>query len=86
LLEDPPPSAMAELVSHATSVVRTGDWLRLEISEESEVPKVLQIVLRHGTRIVSLSPVKKSLEDYFLAQVSASEGTTKDKAVPLPAR
>ena len=86
LLEDPPPSAMAELAPHATSVVRTGDLVRLEISEESEVAKALQIALRHGTKIISLSPVKKSLEDYFLAKVGASEGTPKDKAVPLPAR
>lgn len=86
LLEDPTPTAMAELSAHAASVVRTGDRVRLEICEESEVPKILQVVLRHGVRIVSLSPVKKSLEDFFLAKVGASPGATKDEALPLPAR
>lgn len=86
LLEDPTPTAMAELSSHATSIVRTGDRVRLEISGESEVPKVLQIALRHGIKIVSLSPVKMSLEDYFLARIGASPGSTKNQAVALPAQ
>jgi len=84
LLEDPAPAAMAELQPHAASVVRTGDWVRLEIPEEHEVPKILEIALRHGVRVVSLSPVKMSLEDFFLAKVSASRDATKEEAVPLP--
>jgi ABC-2 type transport system ATP-binding protein len=86
VLEDPTPTALVELASHATSIIRTGDRVRLEISEESKVPMVLQIALRHGARIISLSPVKMSLEDYFLAKVGASPGSTKDEAVALPAR
>lgn len=80
VLEDPAPAALAELASHAASIVRTGARVRLEISEESEVPKALQIALQHGVRVVSLSPVKRSLEDYFLAKVAASPGSPTPSA------
>jgi ABC-2 type transport system ATP-binding protein len=86
LLEDPGPTALTELAPHAASIVRTGDRVRLQISEESRVPKVLQIAIRHGAKIVSLSPVKMSLEDYFLVKVGASPGSAKDEVVTLPAR
>jgi len=76
VLEDPAPAALAELASHAASIVRTGARVRLEIAQECEVPKALQIALQHGIRVVSLSPVKMSLEDYFLAKVAASPGST----------
>ena len=82
LLEDPAPAVMAELQPHATSIVRTGDWVRLEIPEEREVPKVLEIALRHKVRVVSLSPVKMSLEDFFLAKVSASRAANEAVVPP----
>lgn len=81
VLEDPAPAALTDLASHAVSVVRTGDRVRLEIAEESAVPKALQIALQHGIRIVSLSPVKMSLEDYFLAKVAASPDSKKGESL-----
>jgi hypothetical protein len=78
VLEGPRPEALAELRPHTTSVVRTGDRVRLEISDESEVPKVLDITLRHSVKIVSLNPVKRSLEDYFLEQVATPAANSRE--------
>jgi hypothetical protein len=46
--------------------------VRLEVTAESDVPRILALAVRHAGKIVSLNPVKMSLEDYFLAQT----GTT----------
>jgi len=72
VLENPLERILEELRPHAISVIRTGDLVRLEIREESKIPVALEIALRHKIRIVSLNPVKKSLEDYFLAHVAAN--------------
>ena len=54
-------------------MVRTGDRVRLEIREEANIEKVLAIALRGKAKVVSLNPVKMSLEDYFLAKVSPAK-------------
>ncbi|MFB3923120.1 MAG: ABC transporter ATP-binding protein [Terriglobia bacterium] len=69
VLENPPAPALEELRPYCRSVVRTGERVRLEVGEESDVPKALSAALRLGLRIVSLNPVKVSLEDYFVARV-----------------
>jgi ABC-2 type transport system ATP-binding protein len=73
LLEEPAPAVLAALAPLISSEVRTGERVRVEITSESAVPKALQIALQHNTKVVSMNPVKKSLEDYFLAQVAASK-------------
>lgn len=79
VLEAPKPETLAELKPYACSVVRTGDRVRFEVPAETDVAKVLDITLRHGVKVVSLQPVKLSLEDYFLAQVGAAGGGLKDR-------
>jgi len=81
VMEVPPSEILAELSPYTSSVVRTGERVRLEIPEESEVLKVLDIALRRGAKIVSMNPVKMSLEDYFLAQVTASPDATLEKGI-----
>jgi ABC-2 type transport system ATP-binding protein len=71
VLEGPSAGVMAELAPHASSVIRTGERVRLEIPEESEVQTTLGIILRGGTKLISVNPVKRSLEDYFLRKVGA---------------
>jgi hypothetical protein len=71
VLENPSPAVMAELAPYASSVIRTGERVRLEIAEESEVQKTLEIILGGGSKLISVNPVKRSLEDYFLQQVGA---------------
>jgi ABC-2 type transport system ATP-binding protein len=58
---------------HSRSQIRTGDRVRIEVGEEKDVPAVLGLLLQNGTKIVSVNPVKMSLEDYFLSQVTSSD-------------
>jgi ABC-2 type transport system ATP-binding protein len=71
VLEAPSAEVMAELKPYASSVIRTGERVRLEVPEEREVQKALEIILRDRTTLISVNPVKRSLEDYFLQKVGA---------------
>jgi len=66
VLEGPSAQVMAELMPYASSVIRTGERVRLEIPEEKEIPRTLEIILRSDTKLISVNPVKRSLEDYFV--------------------
>ncbi len=73
ILENPSDAILEELRPLVISTVRTGDRVRLQIGEESNIEKVLALALRGKAKVVSLNPVKMSLEDYFMAKVSQSE-------------
>jgi ABC-2 type transport system ATP-binding protein len=75
VLDNPPPTVLKELSPFARSVVWTGELARLEIPEEPDVARALNVALRLGVKIVSLNPVKMSLEDYFLARIEDAPGT-----------
>jgi ABC-2 type transport system ATP-binding protein len=80
VLESPPEEVLGELRPLVASMVRTGDRVRVEIREEAHIEKVLATLLRGGAKVVSLNPVRRSLEDYFMAKVSPSkvEGATPE--------
>src|ERR1019366_6509285 len=69
-LDNPPSGVLEELKPLVFSMVRTGDRARLEIQEEASIEKILSICLRAKVKVISLNPVKMSLEDYFLSKVS----------------
>jgi ABC-2 type transport system ATP-binding protein len=69
-LDNPPSGVLEELKPLVFSMVRTGDRVRLEINDEAGIEKVLAVTLRAKVKVISLNPVKMSLEDYFLAKVS----------------
>jgi ABC-2 type transport system ATP-binding protein len=71
-LENPPAGVLEELRPLVASMVRTGDRVRLEINEETNIEKALAIALQGKAKVVSLNAVKMSLEDYFLAKVSSA--------------
>jgi ABC-2 type transport system ATP-binding protein len=73
ILENPGESVLRELQDVVTSTVHTGDRVRLEIRDEANIERALAIALRGRARVVSLNPVKMSLEDYFLSKISATE-------------
>ncbi len=80
ILETPAEAMLDELRPLLVSMVRTGDRVRLGIREEANIDKVLAIALRGNAKVVSLNPVKKSLEDYFMAKVSsARSAVTSDE-------
>lgn len=80
ILENPPEGILQELRPLVFSMVRTGDRTRLEIREEANTEKILAIALGGKVKVVSLNPIKMSLEDYFMAKVSAAN---LESAVPV---
>jgi ABC-2 type transport system ATP-binding protein len=72
IIENPSPAVLEEIKTLVHSAVRTGDLVRLEIHDETSVDDVLSACLRAKLKIVSLNPVKMSLEDYFLSKVSTA--------------
>ena len=86
VLENPAPETLAELSSYTSALVQTGERVRFEVPEQGDVAKVLEIALRRGARIVSLNPLKMSLEDYFLAQVAPATEKAREKQARLGVR
>ncbi len=85
VLENPPPETLAELSAYSSTPVLTGERVRLEVPEQGDVAKVLEIALRRHARIVSLNPLKMSLEDYFLAQVAPATEKAREEEAGLGA-
>jgi len=79
LLETPSPTLLHELSVHTRSIVRTGERVRIVLPEETDIAAVLDLVARHAAKIVSLNPVKASLEDYFMARVRDSSPARVDQ-------
>jgi ABC-2 type transport system ATP-binding protein len=77
VVESPSAEVMAELKPYVSSVIRTGERVRLEIPEEGKVQETLEIILRGRTKLISVNPVKRSLEDYFLQKVGAEAEESK---------
>jgi ABC-2 type transport system ATP-binding protein len=71
VLENPSESVLQELQPWVASVVRTGERVRLQIREEANLEQILAVSLRGKAKVVSLNPVKMSLEDYFLKAVAS---------------
>jgi len=67
---DSPSLTLQEQLKPYGTAVRTGTRVRVQVPRESEVAAALELILGSGSRIVSVNPVKMSLEDYFLEQVS----------------
>jgi ABC-2 type transport system ATP-binding protein len=85
VLENPGEELLKELRLYTRSVVRTGERVRLEVPAESDVARVLALVVRHTAKIVSVNPVKMSFEDYFMAQMGATpEAPPSREAVNAP--
>ena len=78
VVENPSAEVLEVVNEYSRSQIRTGDRTRIEISEEAKAPIVLDLLLRFKTKIISVNPVKMSLEDYFLSRISAADG----KVVP----
>jgi len=76
ILENPSEAILEDLRPLVISTVRTGDRVRLQIGEESNIEKALALALRDKAKVVSLNPIKMSLEDYFMAKVSQSEAAS----------
>jgi ABC-2 type transport system ATP-binding protein len=76
VVEHPAPELLSELEPKCDSVVATGDRVRLVVSKMADVAWVAERILHAEARLVSLNPIKFSLEDYFLAQVETDQTPT----------
>ena len=71
VLNNPPPTLVAELKSLARSRNQAGNRFWLEVERQENVVRVLDLARAHGTTILSLNPMKKSLEDFFMERVAS---------------
>jgi len=81
ILEDPKEAVLIDLKRYASSMVRTGDRVRLQIPRDADVPTVLHLALENGTKIISLNRLKRSLEDYFVAQTAIPAEAAADQQI-----
>jgi ABC-2 type transport system ATP-binding protein len=59
-----------ELEPMALHLRRIGQRVKLEIESESDVDKALELIGRYKARLIFLSPVKQTLEEYFVKEVA----------------
>jgi ABC-2 type transport system ATP-binding protein len=78
VLEKPSPEVLKGLEALSTRIVRTGERVRVEVPEESQVLNAIDVIARQGGRIVSLNPVKMSLEDYFMKRVGGAPDSARN--------
>ena len=63
-----------ELGAIATRLHRIGESVKLELGGEEVLDRVLGMVQSTGSRLVSVQPVRQTLEEYFVRQVAATGG------------
>jgi ABC-2 type transport system ATP-binding protein len=78
LIESPDPALLERLKPYGTAV-RTGERVCIQVASESDVSAVLEHVLRGSAKIISVSPVKSSLEDYFMAQMAQGSARPEEE-------
>ncbi len=71
VLEHPSPELVELAKSLASSVVRTGERVRMVIPEAAQPERVLAQFLERGAKVVSFNEVRNSLEDYFMERVGS---------------
>lgn len=69
VVEGLPDAGIQEAVNRGGKVVKRGDQVLVELADRHGVDDHLELVRRHGGRLVSLVPHKRSLEDLFLKEV-----------------
>ena len=80
VLEKPSRDVIVALEPFASSFVRTGNRVRLVLRAESDLTEVLAQVVRYNAKLVSLNPVRMSLEDYFMERVGEDDTSLTRKA------
>jgi ABC-2 type transport system ATP-binding protein len=62
----------SELGSLIRNVRRLGQRAQLELESEGAVDEAIELIRKHNAHLVSLSPVKQTLEEYFVKEVSSA--------------
>ena len=63
-------AALAELRTLSAELQTTPTGAQLRLADEVEVAKVLAVLQQHGGQLVSVNPVRESLEELFVREVS----------------
>lgn len=53
-------------------VYRLGKGVKVELEDEEDLAKVLTLVQTNGARLVSVNPVRQTLEEYFVREVAGA--------------
>jgi ABC-2 type transport system ATP-binding protein len=64
--------ALADIRSFAASVSATPDIARVRLNNDRDLDRLLALTHQTGGRIVSVNPVRESLEDLFVREVKGS--------------
>ncbi len=86
VLENPSARIVEALEAFDPRVVRTGDRVRVEIPREEHMGPAMKLILEEHGKILSVNPVKISLEDYFMARIGSSPDSiqgVQDLDVPI---
>ncbi len=76
VLEKPNRDVIVALEPYACSIVRTGNRVRLVLRAESDVDQALAAIVGWKAKLISLNPVRLSLEDYFMERVQNKGGSS----------
>jgi ABC-2 type transport system ATP-binding protein len=79
VLENPSGGAVAALAPFASSIVQTGERVRLVLRVESDLTEVLAQIVRCNAKLISANPVRMSLEDYFMERVAKNAEVSSRK-------
>lgn len=80
VLEKPSRDAVLALGSFASSIVRTGNRVRMVLRPEFDLREVLAQIVRCSAKLISVNPVRMSLEDYFMERVTNNGEASPNKA------
>lgn len=75
------PAATAELEKMSDQVAALGDRLYLRVATQSQVSAILQQAQAQGVELISVNPIRPSLEDFFLQEITGqplSQGAGAD--------
>jgi ABC-2 type transport system ATP-binding protein len=72
MIDQVPESLERELEPMTTHIRRLGQRVKLEIESETDIDKALELIGRHKARLISMSPVKQTLEEYFVKEVASA--------------
>ena len=78
--------AIAALGARVRRAVRIGDGRHLlELPLDPGPERLLADLTGAGAQLVSLNPIRQTLEDFFVAQVSSAEASAPDRGLEAPA-
>ena len=81
LLDGTSDALVQRLLDEDVSVTRLGgDRVQVHVPGSRAPESILQLTSAHGARVLSLQPVRETLEDFFVQRISAAATASRDTA------